>query len=451
MRTFQRVNNRTTRVDAERTNELQEAIEDLQTGTLPIPLPGIEGALEEYEPLANMRAGVVLAADDGVVADGVTDNLSSLQDSIDRALDAGTPEFANAYIELPPGDIAIDGELDVPFCVHLVVKGKGQGISRIVQHADNTPIWKLVTDPGSHTVRFADFGMVYANQQTTADTNAACVFITGDATSQAFDFIFERMRFDKSFRGVYMHTSAGNAAIWGVKFADCQFWRHSGAAIKNIDGSGKPRWTIDNTYILGYGTPAEYAMELAGVEVVMHNLDIEVWNYRHLYIAGTTVPALIDGYHIEGSSWSQADNRLNYFGDGGAILRQVSFAGTVESTSTTVLAFGDGGTGAPIMLDGVTSTITNNGACYPMTLANGAVGYTRAVKGTWTANPVNPASSASVAGIRQVDGAAFLPTKAGAITDADVPYAKDGAMGLDTTNHRLYVRDGGVWKYASLT
>lgn len=45
-----------------------------------------------------------------------------------------------------------------------------------------------------------------------------------------------------------------------------------------------------------------------------------------------------------------------------------------------------------------------------------------------------------------------LLQKAGAVGDADFAQAPaNGTMGLDTTNHRLYVRDGGAWKYAALT
>ena len=44
--------------------------------------------------------------------------------------------------------------------------------------------------------------------------------------------------------------------------------------------------------------------------------------------------------------------------------------------------------------------------------------------------------------------------KAGAPGDADFPGGGaplNGTLALDTTNHRLYVRDGGSWKYAALT
>ena len=41
--------------------------------------------------------------------------------------------------------------------------------------------------------------------------------------------------------------------------------------------------------------------------------------------------------------------------------------------------------------------------------------------------------------------------KAGVPTDADFATPKDGDLCIDTTHHRLYVRDGGQWKYAALT
>lgn len=48
----------------------------------------------------------------------------------------------------------------------------------------------------------------------------------------------------------------------------------------------------------------------------------------------------------------------------------------------------------------------------------------------------------------------FTLTKAGAVSDADFGdgiFPMSGLMGVDTTNHRLYVRDGSTWRYAGLT
>jgi hypothetical protein len=48
-------------------------------------------------------------------------------------------------------------------------------------------------------------------------------------------------------------------------------------------------------------------------------------------------------------------------------------------------------------------------------------------------------------------GGLTTSTKAGAPSDADTALDQDGSMILDTSNHRLYVRSGGAWKYATLT
>jgi hypothetical protein len=50
-----------------------------------------------------------------------------------------------------------------------------------------------------------------------------------------------------------------------------------------------------------------------------------------------------------------------------------------------------------------------------------------------------------------VDQRVPLPTKAGAFTDADFADPVNGLQGLDTTNHRLYMRSGGTWRYVALT
>lgn len=44
-----------------------------------------------------------------------------------------------------------------------------------------------------------------------------------------------------------------------------------------------------------------------------------------------------------------------------------------------------------------------------------------------------------------------LLLKAGAPSDSDFTTPTNGQMALDTTNHRLYIRDGGSWRYAALT
>lgn len=44
-----------------------------------------------------------------------------------------------------------------------------------------------------------------------------------------------------------------------------------------------------------------------------------------------------------------------------------------------------------------------------------------------------------------------MKTKAGIPTDADLSVPEDGCIILDTTDNRLYIRSGGLWKYAALS
>ena len=61
-------------------------------------------------------------------------------------------------------------------------------------------------------------------------------------------------------------------------------------------------------------------------------------------------------------------------------------------------------------------------------------------------------SGYSIPGIVRATQGLAGRTKAGIPSDADWTVAPpDGTQVLDTTNHRLYTRSGGVWKYAALT
>lgn len=87
-------------IDAGDVNDLQEALEDISLGTVPIPLAGISGALGAYEPLAHMRAGVANVLDYEFVGDGATDNSTNLASML-----SGTQQGTEYY--LPPGDYLV--------------------------------------------------------------------------------------------------------------------------------------------------------------------------------------------------------------------------------------------------------------------------------------------------------------------------------------------------------
>lgn len=396
-----------TDLDAVSLNRPVNALNDLLTGATPLPLSGIEGALGERD----FSNGIVRAADDGVVADGVTDNRAAMQDSINRSLSGSNPALGVAYIDLPPGIIAIDGPLDIPFCAGFEIRGKGKGVTSIVQHANNTPILHFATDPYSHTVRLADFGLRYATQQGPSDTNSACVLIGGGAYSQTYDWLIERMEFERAFRGVDCDTTDGVCAAWMLAFRDVSFFRQQGSAIRANDSVGKPNVLISNCFITNPGgspTPTEQAISLTAAEVTIQNLDIENWNAQHLYLSGMEIPAIIDNYHMENSSWSGAGNfDINFVADGGFVARGVSVAGTANrSGGGAVYVFHGYGPDAFCQIEGMNGNlVVSGGSAYPLKLELGATGYVRGIRdGTYTDNPIDTNHADSVSGLIMTNG-----------------------------------------------
>lgn len=378
------------------------------------PLPGSsEYAAETAAVIGNLQSGVVNAANEGVIANGVTDNLTAMQNSINRSLSGTNPATGIAYIDLPPGDIAIDGSLDIPFCTGFEVRGKGKGISRIVQQADNTPILNFTTDPYSHTVRLCDFSLTYANQQGPGDTNSAAILVGGDATSETFNWLFERLWISNAYRGIYADTSASVCAMWGAAVRDCTMTSLQAAAIKAADTVGKPNWRLENFFISnangGPSAPSEAALTFSGTsELVIQNLDIEGWNGRHMDINGSESPVLIDGYHMENSTWAgSGDAYINAIDDGGFIARCVTVSGVVDRSGGDVYVFASyGGTGALCQIEGMNGALTlTSGGAYPLRLDAGATGYVRGIRdGTYTDNPINTGHAGSVSGLIMTNG-----------------------------------------------
>ena len=133
-----------TRIRAHHFNELQQAAEDLQTGALPIALPGIEAALGAYAPLQNMRAGQLNALDEsGVDPTGDADSYAGIQSAIDRAEDASA-SVTNTHgvdVVIPPGTYRLSQRLVVPHGVRV----RGYGSRSTVLLAD--PSISTADDP----------------------------------------------------------------------------------------------------------------------------------------------------------------------------------------------------------------------------------------------------------------------------------------------------------------
>ena len=459
---------------------LDSDVDDIQSGALPIALAGIASALqsggytngagqittaaitpalEGYGPLNNMREGVVYAADYGVGEnESAATNTTGLQNAINASLEGSNPAYGIAQVQLPPGDIHINGDLNIPFCAGFEMRGYGRIVSTIIQDANDTPILNFDVAPYSHHIYVAQMGIRYNTQQLSSHPNSAAILLGGASNAQPSAITFDNIYFHQCFRGVYAYAT-GNSTPWGFQLTNCDYTSATGALFYAMQTAGKPNMRMDHLYISNTNTSA-VATEGAIVanamgEFVIHNLDIEQWNVQHIYLIGVETPVLIDGYHMENSTWSGSGVLyLNYIADGGFIARNVSVDGTVNKSSGDTYVFkGDYGVGALCEIDGMTCKATlTSGALYPLQLANGATGVVSGVRaGTFTDVPINPSHAASVSGLLRSDQYMPLPTKAGIPTDSDIPVAKDGAQVVDTTNNRLYVRCGGTWKYASLT
>ena len=98
-----------TELDSELFNPIINRVNGLQTGETPIPLAGIEGALGEYEPLQNMRAGGLNAWDFiGVDPTGVLSSSTGLTDFFNACSQQRVPGT------IPPGTYLINPYIQAP-------------------------------------------------------------------------------------------------------------------------------------------------------------------------------------------------------------------------------------------------------------------------------------------------------------------------------------------------
>lgn len=107
-------------IDADDINELQLGLERIQAGTVPIPVAGIEAALGEYEPLANMRARKPNALDFLERDPDLSGGTDYTEELLSWLADAASGSAGSRYStdgagngDLPPGVYGISGELTV--------------------------------------------------------------------------------------------------------------------------------------------------------------------------------------------------------------------------------------------------------------------------------------------------------------------------------------------------
>jgi hypothetical protein len=157
----------------------------------------------------------------------------------------------------------------------------------------------------------------------------------------------------------------------------------------------------------------------------------------------------LDTAGTKGNIWVHGCRYLGTLTDHPEILSSANQAAQFTH-GLHVLVRGDQGTDQTFTLEEGRTT-TPNRRKY---LRIGSSGDLQVLDNAWSKELLNltEAGRLSVYGnIRSSVGSVKAKVKAGAPSDADFPEAEDGLVVADTTNNRIWVRVGGVWRYAALT
>jgi len=185
-------------------------------------------------------------------------------------------------------------------------------------------------------------------------------------------------------------------------------------------------------------------------------------------VATITSSGVVSGTNLRGSSTTASTPALSFtgdtdtgfysvFGNEVGVVTGASFKTAIRSTdirmtSGNLLAWA---TSSATLVSSTLDTgiarpsagnvsVTNGSATTYLTLGAGGIQFT-------TDNSVDIGASAATRPRNIFVGSSVvIKTKAGIPTDADVTNPTDGMQVVDTTNHRLYIRSGGVWKYTVL-
>lgn len=160
-----------TELSSELFNPWVDHMNGLQTGALPIPLAGIEGALEEYGPLSHVREGLANVRDFGAVGDGVHDDTPNIQ----AAINSGA-----AVVEYPhPDDFYKTTEPLYPIANQLH-RGRGGYQDQHVSTSRLVRIYKTVAEgpvfylEGADCVGFRDLAI--RGTASTSDTTEMGIY-----------------------------------------------------------------------------------------------------------------------------------------------------------------------------------------------------------------------------------------------------------------------------------
>jgi len=264
-----------------------------------------------------------------------------------------------------------------------------------------------------------------------------CLFFYGNGKG------FEAGHVDKAAGLVFNNCHAyGNDQTYGyyivgdgASFSNCI---SEGAATAQVWlGSNNCRW--ENGYIFAASAGAPVGVEVA----------TGVSGYR---ISGAIVNCTSNAVKLTGTDGGNGYININAYQTSGAAL-----GGTPAANTGYYIQVDGGGTGAGYLMVGKSlGNLNVKGNVEVFDSSGNSKAYLQGSDGAIVmGGDVN--LYRSTANFLQTDDQFYagdgvrMKTKAGIPTDSDTTVDADGVIILDTTNHRLYIRSGGTWKYAALT
>jgi hypothetical protein len=237
----------------------------------------------------------------------------------------------------------------------------------------------------------------------------------GDANAQPNHLHFENVEFDGAHYGVKTTNTTDHTVPFMVTMERLWFQRQAGPSISVISSSGKPGWKIDGVYVSaasGGNAPAsnEYVVEGTGLNLELSNFIVDAWpNLRHFYFTGHSIPIIMRNVQMgESGVYTDYENlNMCYIANGGVDASNINFGGTFNSPGNTSYMFAlDGNTTAVSRLRNLSflgGTLTA-GSIYPIDAYQTSF-YAEDILGTqWTAVPINPSRSDSVAALKGYNG-----------------------------------------------
>jgi hypothetical protein len=264
--------------------------------------------------------------------------------------------------------------------------------------------------------------------------------------------------------------SSDGGIVWkgphDSKFSGCHFFYGGGKSFDAPHASKSSGLVFTGCH--SYGVNHTYCWYLEGSGCALHGCIADHATTAQIYIGNNDF--IIDGCLVAGAGATEIG--IDIEGSSGASGYHIN--ANVVNCDSGAIRFGASAAGGGIVNlnvyqesgAAVSGTIPST-VDYQILVSGGATGGGMGSTNSWTTDLTLDSAKSLVIGDVSLFRAATgivqtnqqmiaadgfrMKTKAGIPTDSDTTVDADGVIILDTSNHRLYIRSGGAWKYAALT